>query len=196
MSTEVHTVEPEETYPPVPVDLRNRFLAALLAWLWPGAGHWYQGRIGKSLLFMTCILTIYFWGLAMGDGHVVYASFRRPQISYPFVFQVGVGLPAFPAVVQSYLQSHNLPLLFGSNVMAPPSRDNLPRGIPIEQTRDELSVWHEKAGVFFELGTLYTMVAGILNMLAMYDACLGPAFTPLGGHSHTEPSRRHKNPDE
>ena len=194
MPADESTVKREEKYPPVPVDLKNRYLAALLAWLWPGAGHWYQGRIGKSILYMVCILVIYFWGLAMGDGHVVYASFRRPEIRYPFAFQAGVGLPALPAVIQNYLQTHNLPLLFGSNIMAPPSRDNVPRGKPIEQIRDELSVWHEKAGVFFELGTLYTMVAGILNILAIYDACLGPTFTPLEGHSPARPPAPGKSP--
>jgi hypothetical protein len=143
----------------------------------------YQRRVGKGLLFMTCILVIYFWGLAMGDGHVVYASFRKPDIRYPFLFQLGVGLPAMPAVVQSYLQRHDLPLLFGSSIMAPPS------GVVSEQNRDELSVWHEKAGSYFELGTLYTMIAGILNILAIYDAFYGPAFTPLsGGRSQRVPA--------
>ncbi len=38
------------------VDLRNRYLAALLAWLIPGAGHLYQGRRTKGQLFFVCIL--------------------------------------------------------------------------------------------------------------------------------------------
>ena len=41
---------------------------------------------------------------------------------------------------------------------------------------DELAKWHAEAGVFFELGTLFTMVAGLLNVLAIYDAFAGPVF--------------------
>ena len=37
------------------IDLRNRPLAALLAWLVPGAGHFYQGRHAKGVLFLVCI---------------------------------------------------------------------------------------------------------------------------------------------
>ena len=27
---------------------------------------------------------------------------------------------------------------------------------------------------YFEMGTVYTMIAGLLNILAVYDACCGP----------------------
>jgi hypothetical protein len=42
------------------IDLKNPGWAALLAWLWPGAGHLYQGRTAKGLLFMICILSTFF----------------------------------------------------------------------------------------------------------------------------------------
>ena len=50
-------------------------MSAGLAWLWPGAGHIYQGRYAKGILYMVCILGTYFFGLTMGNGHVVYAAF-------------------------------------------------------------------------------------------------------------------------
>jgi hypothetical protein len=153
---------------PISVNLKNPRLAAFLGWLWPGAGHIYQGRVGKGLLFMICILVTYFWGLAMGDGHVVYASWRKPDVRYPFIFQIGVGLPAMPALVQSLAADES-----GSSggFMAPPTQ-------PLhEQRHDELAAWHYRLGFFFELGTLYTMVAGLLNVLAIYDAYAGPVLT-------------------
>jgi TM2 domain-containing membrane protein YozV len=59
-----------------PIQLRDPYLAAFLAWLIPGAGHFYQRRWGKGGLFMVCILGTFIAGLWMGEGRVVYASWR------------------------------------------------------------------------------------------------------------------------
>jgi hypothetical protein len=37
-----------------------------------------------------------------------------------------------------------------------------------------LAQWHRRLGKFFEIGTLYTMLAGMLNLLVIYDAWAGP----------------------
>lgn len=54
---------PRDAEAELEIDLRDPSLSALLAWLWPGAGHLYQRRTGKGLLFMICILATYFFGL-------------------------------------------------------------------------------------------------------------------------------------
>ena len=51
------------------VDLRNRALAALLAWLISGAGHFYQRRYAKGSLFFVCILSTWILGFVLGGGH-------------------------------------------------------------------------------------------------------------------------------
>jgi hypothetical protein len=33
---------------------------------------------------------------------------------------------------------------------------------------------------YLELGTVYTMIAGLLNVLAIYDACCGPVAAESG----------------
>jgi hypothetical protein len=45
-------------------------------------------------------------------------------------------------------------------------------------------MWNHRLGHFFEIGTLYTMLAGMLNVLVIYDAWAGPLGTP------TEEDRR------
>jgi hypothetical protein len=148
----------------IEVELRNPALAALLAWLVPGLGHLYQGRIGKGLLFMICILSTWFFGLALAEGHSVYASNKMIARRLVFGCQLGVGLPAAPAVLQAvYLRNHNEPLWNG--FMAPPDEKN---------GRDEVSEWSYKYGAKFDMGVLYTMVAGLLNVLAIFDAYGGP----------------------
>ena len=152
----------------VEIDLRNPWLALFLAWLWPGAGHLYQRRVAKGLLFMICILGLYFFGLVMGGGHVVYASWQPAHRRYPYLCQFWVGLPALPALVQNRLvRAHPdaQPLLGGW--MAPPRHFH-------PKQRDELARWYERYGILFDMGTLYTMIAGLLNILAMYDAFGGP----------------------
>ena len=108
--------KPKGTIRPTPdgieIDLRDPLIAGVLAWLWPGAGHLYQRRYAKGMLFMVCILGTFFFGLVLGEGKVVYASqFRDSSQAYPgwqgklsrwpFAMQIGVGLPAMPAVAQS-----------------------------------------------------------------------------------------------
>jgi len=150
----------------IEIDLRQPGLAALWAWLWPGAGHLYQRRYAKGVLFMVCILMTYFFGLAMGGGHVVYASWNETEKRWQYFCQLGVGLPALPAVVQNRRMAAGRPPLF-QGVMAPPV---------ISAEGDQLSYWHKQYHLYFELGTLYTMIAGLLNVLAIYDAYGGPVI--------------------
>jgi hypothetical protein len=168
MSTNPSTVSPSTSAEPaLEIDLRDPWLAALLAWLWPGAGHLYQRRTGKGLLFMICILGTYFFGLALGEGKVVYASWNQVDRRWQYPLQLGVGLPAVPAIVQGMLvRRGNQPLLGG--IMTPP-RDQA-----------QLSDWHYELNMRFELGTLYTMIAGLLNVLAIWDAYGGPVVSEPG----------------
>ena len=105
------TVSSEETKTPgvqgsqdlqyLDVDLRNPWVAGICAWLFPGAGHFYQRRYMKGCIFMICVLSLYLGGLVMGGGHVVYASWKPQAKRWQYLFQLGVGIPAFPALVQA-----------------------------------------------------------------------------------------------
>ncbi len=148
------------------VDLKNRYLALLLAWLVPGLGHFYQGRIGKGVLYAVSILSLFVVGLAMGDWKIVYWRWVNPTVStetfcFNYLGQFWAGLIALPALIQSTLQLRDhAPILWG--FMAEPQQ-KLINGL------------YPSLGKFVEIGTLYTTVAGLLNILAMYDAFEGPA---------------------
>lgn len=183
-----------------PVDLRDPAWAALLAWLWPGAGHIYQRRYAKGALFMICILGIFFYGLMLGSGRVVYASWKPNDRRWQFACQIGVGLPAFPAIVQSFKTKNDGKPYFPLAERFPPNHlhkfeimteqdladyegqtltDGFmapPPGPVIPELIDVLGKWHEELLHRFELGTLFTIVAGLLNILAIYDAFAGPAY--------------------
>lgn len=169
------------------IDLHNPGTAALLAWLWPGAGHLYQRRYAKAVLFMVCILGTYFFGLALGEGKVVYAAWNQFDRRWQYPLQLGVGLPAMPALVQSFVvRRGGEPLLGG--LMRPP------RPPQFRDDPGELAEWQHRLNIRFEIGTLYTMVAGLLNILAIWDAYGGPVITETG--KERGPPEDDKDPDK
>lgn len=165
------------------IDLKNRNLAALYAWLVPGAGHFYQGRTTKGSLFLVCIMTTWMLGFALGGGHVVYASWQPGDKRWHYFLQAGVGVAALPALIQGNRMRQMTdqgvtsrayePLWWG--FMAPPHRP------VIEDRTDEVSAWYATYGAGYEMGTWYTMIAGLLNILVIYDAYAGPLAVPISG---------------
>lgn len=150
-----------------PLDLRNRHLAALLAWLIPGAGHFYQRRYFKSAVFSICILSSFALGMLMAGGRCVYASWDHTEKRWQYVLQAGIGLPAMPAAIQAWRIRSGEPPFFSEKFMTAP-----------RSTRD-LDDFNRETASGFDMGTLYTMVAGLLNVLVIFDALAGPLPPPL-----------------
>ena len=177
----------------IEIDLKDPRLAAFLAWLVPGLGHFYQGRLGKSLLFFICIVGTFIYGLIIGQGRVVYAStadvFSREFLErWQYICQIGVGLPALPALVQRERIQDGKPPLIHDHFMRPPykiarrqggftSPDQTDRRRTVKHP-DELAKWNYDLGELFDLGTMFTVIAGLLNVLAIYDAYGGPLIIP------------------
>ncbi|HVU85976.1 MAG TPA: DUF6677 family protein [Pirellulales bacterium] len=175
---------PSGTFTPEGVPLRDPFVGALLAWLIPGGGHWYQGRRSKAVLFFVCILGTFLYGLYLGEGRVVYASMRPEDRRFPYFCQVGAGAVALPALVQAYRVNHGsnpIPFPGWTDFMVPPSVEKNREDLP-----SELDLLHKRLNRFFELGTVYTMVAGLLNVLVIYDAWAGPAEPDLPAKKEDE----------
>ena len=158
------------------VNLKNRHLAAFLAWLIPGLGHLYQGRKGKAVLYFVCIMSLFLVGLALGDWRVVYWRWVNPlanseRFCLNYLGQFFAGLPAFPALIQATLKE------YGYNPIL--------RGYLMEPSQNEINGLFE-SGKFVEMGYLYTTIAGLLNILAIFDAHEGPAILP---ESETGPAQ-------
>jgi hypothetical protein len=149
------------------VALRDPLKAAFLAWLIPGWGHLYQGRKGKAILYSSCILGLYLMGMLMGEGKIVYwrwvSPFSNPEkFCIYYLGQFWVGLAALPALIQGTLQ------LYG--------HDPILWGFLAEPPQFILNGLHPRLGKLVEIGTIYTTIAGLLNILAIYDAYEGPAY--------------------
>jgi hypothetical protein len=86
------------------------------------------------------------------------------QFSLYYIGQFFVGLPALPALIQGTLAHFGVDVthVLGGFMAPPPS--NVLNGL------------HPRLSKLVEVGTIYTTVAGLLNVLAIYDAFEGPAY--------------------
>jgi hypothetical protein len=163
-----------DTPPPPPVKLD--FVAAILSYLIPGLGQLTQGRVRKGLLFLVCLYALFFYGMFLGQGKNVYLPDNHPEergtlsrlasdlyTRFQFVGQFPIGMAAWPAMYQYYLYdgADKNPPLHGW--MRAPSLDEIN-----QLQRDGDKTW--------DLGWVYTVIAGVLNVLVIYDALAGPAF--------------------
>ncbi|MCZ2343045.1 MAG: hypothetical protein LC104_14830 [Bacteroidales bacterium] len=169
--------------PPRPLDP----LAALLSYLLPGLGQVVQGRVGKGVLFFVCLYGLFFYGLTLGSMKNVWLPDPASQppavapilgelqgvskaIYYRFQFlgQFWIGVAAWPAVVQ-YVQT-DMPAEPGA---APRPHAILGRYMQAP-TEAEINTLLRDGNKFWDLGWVYTVIAGALNILVIYDALAGP----------------------
>ncbi|MBO0700010.1 MAG: hypothetical protein J2P46_16550 [Zavarzinella sp.] len=152
------------------------FVAAALSYLIPGLGQLTQGRVRKGLLFLVCLYALFFYGMYLGQGKNVYLPYYHPEergtlsrvasdlyARFQFVGQFPIGMAAWPAVYQYFVYSpddKNPPL---HGWMRAPGMDEIN-----QLQRDSDKTW--------DLGWVYTVIAGVLNVLVIYDALAGPAF--------------------
>ncbi|HLN32664.1 MAG TPA: DUF6677 family protein [Gemmataceae bacterium] len=180
-------------------------LAGFLSYLVPGLGQIYQGRVAKGLLFMVCLYGLFFYGMYLGSWSNVYLpdtvdSTPPPPISLPrplgnlynhkeFLGQFWIGVAAWPAIWQynNFNPHDDKGPVFGTFERTPfesraePGMDphqfkNKAPAAPAEwkgRTLNELQTNGDKT---WDLGWVYTVIAGVLNILVIYDAFAGPAL--------------------
>jgi hypothetical protein len=84
------------------IDLKRPAIAAILSWLVPGLGQLVQGRRFKGLLFMATLVPTFLFGMWLGDGRVVYASWKPGEKRWAFVCQAGIGAASRPSAAPSW----------------------------------------------------------------------------------------------
>jgi hypothetical protein len=154
-------------------------LAALLSYLIPGLGQIYQKRYGKGMLFMVALLGMFMLGQAMGEWQNVYippetGPGRRPRnlvtslvTRWHYAGQFWIGVAAWPALGHYF---GNAPAEENDSFLSKYQRT------PDEEKLKKFLVNKDKTP---DLGWVYTVIAGMLNILVMYDAYAGPIVIPL-----------------
>jgi hypothetical protein len=163
----------------------------LLSYLIPGLGQVYQGRIGKGLMFFLGLYGLFFYGMWMGQWRNVWLPDARelPDIELAgrklegtakavayrpqFLGQFWIGTAAWPAVVQYayYDKDKKAGPVFGSFQRTP--------------SEEELNALQRDGNKRWDLGWVYTVIAGVLNLLVIYDAFAGPLYR--NGAARKEP---------
>jgi hypothetical protein len=168
-------------------------LAGFLSYLVPGLGQVIQGRIGKGLLFFFSLYFLFFFGQALGGWRNVYifdSGNRAGQNAgrgrvielvvdrVRFFSQFWIGVAAWPAIVQHLTydpQEKEHPLL-GTYQRRP--------------TEDEQNEQLRNGDKLLDLGWMYTVIAGVLNILVIYDALAGPAHPATAGRRLSVPNNK------
>jgi hypothetical protein len=165
-------------------------LAAFLSYLIPGLGQIYQKRYGKGVLFMVSLLGMFMLGQAMGEWQNVYVpkddgpgQHGRGNLAsslimrWHYVGQFWIGMAAWPALGHYFgvIPPPEDPTSFTARYQYP----------PVEAKLNNFLVNSDKTP---DLGWVYTVVAGMLNILVIYDAYAGPIFLPLSKRPARESS--------
>ncbi len=125
-------------------------IVALVGWLLPGLGYWLIGHRARALTVGITIIVLFVSGVLVGGVRVVDA----PQLTGDGPNPVARVLQKPWFIGQALTGPIGLAAAWGSRVVAAdPAYKNI--------------VSH---GRLAEIGTLYTAIAGMLNLLAIIDA--------------------------
>ena len=74
-------------------DASRTLAAGLLAWVFPGVGHLFLGRIGKALVLMGSILALFVLGVMMDSRLQLHLGLEDPLALLFSAAQMGIGAP-------------------------------------------------------------------------------------------------------
>ncbi|MDD4892353.1 MAG: hypothetical protein PHU85_20715 [Phycisphaerae bacterium] len=117
---------------------RPPYVAGMLAWLIPGAGHWYLGMKARGVILLVTVTALFWTGVAVGG---VRSTVDPDRNMHWFMGEVCTG-------------GNTLVALGLNKMMNWPPTGNEKRSFL--KSRD--------------IGVVYAGVAGLLNLLAIFDA--------------------------
>lgn len=169
--TQTHEFEP----------IRFAPVAGLLAILVPGGGHVYLGQVRRGVLIGAGVLAMFFGGLLIGGMSVVDSKSGRLENRISFYGQAIVG-PVAIAVDRLHQtrfkavdpETRMVRALNPGEVRLPPGDPRNGRGFaviaPADPARGEGPPYIRSQGKVHEIGLLYTVLAGMLNLIVIIDA--------------------------
>lgn len=175
---------------PMPTPVRMDFAAGLLSYLVPGLGQLVQGRISKGLLFLFGVYGLFFYGWFLGQWqnvyfgdtvtrdqqrwsmpHVVINLYNRPQ----FAGQFWIGMAAWPAAYH-YWSDPPTESMDHRMLVKNLGEQSVLKRVQVAVPEETLNTLQREGDKRWDLGWVYTVIAGVLNILVIYDALAGPAF--------------------
>ena len=179
--------------PAAPPTKKYDFLAAFLTYLIPGLGQVMQGRIGKGILYFVCLYGLFFYGMTLGQFKNVWLAKtdNLPKVTLPvvgelsglpkdlsyrkeFLGQFWIGAAAWPAMLQySSTPALARPGTLEDEKWEPQPHPMLGRYMQAS-SEHALNTMQTNTDTTWDLGWVLTIIAGVLNILVIYDALAGP----------------------
>jgi TM2 domain-containing membrane protein YozV len=132
----------------------SALVSCVLAWLLPGAGHFYLGRRRRGAVFFCVVLATFLLGL-FNDGRSYVADGQQPLTYLATLANVATG-PL--EILSRHATYHRL-------AYSLPADENSPEAQALlSAMRDKVKI------VTDEYGTTYLLTAGLMNMLLILDA--------------------------
>lgn len=142
-------------------------LAALLAWLVPGAGHVYLGRMRRGAILFLAIAATFWGGAAMGGVMTVDSRYDR----WWFYAQSLSGVHGLAGWWRQEQVYRDVARRLGKEQILP-----APDGRPTDEQMRVDAALREKGVVLANptegVARAYSGVAGLLNLLCVFDAAL------------------------
>jgi hypothetical protein len=143
---------------------RHPEIAAFLAFVLPGLGHVYLGKQFKGFVAFVFLVGLYAAGLFITRGECVSLD-KEWGHPYAFFAQVGCGLPTGLGLLRTHVEAVKKVVGGDDTVHQYPKPWDSHDDAEVEAFTKRLPGLDE--------GLLYTMIAGLLNLLLIHDALLG-----------------------
>ncbi|UCF66191.1 MAG: hypothetical protein JSV80_10350 [Acidobacteriota bacterium] len=140
-----------------PIRRRRGLLAMALAWLFPGAGHWYVGARHRAFVFAALVLLTVGLGLACDGNLAVVDGARAPVLT---TLQAAGNLALGPVDPLLRTGLYGMPIYRAG----PQARMSEPRTRALEHRRER------SFRLFSAYGSAYLIAAGLMNLLLILDA--------------------------
>lgn len=149
---------PRQTFEPI---------AGFLAFLLPGAGHFFLGERQRAAAIAAGVLGLFFGGILIGGIDVI----DRREDPIWFAGQALVGPVAFGA---DYMHQNRFKVIdaSGRRRSALPGEARGPGGAAVPAAPGQAPPSTKSLGRMNELGTLFATIAGMLNLIMIIDAAL------------------------
>ncbi len=161
-----------------PENVAKTAIAGLLAWIIPGAGHFWLGKRGFAAVFFVAITFPYFTGLALGG---IKLSVNPYYNGWLFLAEMGVGGYTLPAFLLN--ERGPMPAREAAELVTSPT---IPATDPRREQLHQLSSYYPGSDV----AQIYLAVAGLLNLLAIFDAMMRVQANGLPVFYHEAGMRR------
>jgi len=131
---------------------KNPYVALILGWVVPGAGHMYLGQVKRGLLFFVLLVGAFVVGIAIGGYDDV--VFPEPSTNAP---ENDITSQVMYRIIPIVQAMEGAAAFVSAKAATAAEPDNKYLGD-------------------YDIGVLYTCVAGLMNVVVMLDAfCLAAA---------------------